>query len=58
MEELKSVQLIEQMLRNEHIHEDHDAASVQQTGPDLLATTPGKRYQKEVTKSILKVKQN
>ena len=36
MEELKSVQLIVQMLRNEHIHEDHDAASVQQTGPDLV----------------------
>jgi hypothetical protein len=34
MEKLKYVQLIVQMLRNEHIYEDHEAASVQQTGPD------------------------
>ena len=46
MEELKSVQLIVQMLRNEHIHEDHDAAAVQQTGPDLVANDSWKETSK------------
>jgi len=36
MEELKSVQLIIQMLRNEYMQEHHKAASVQQAGPVLL----------------------
>jgi hypothetical protein len=44
------------MLRNEHIYEDHEAASVQQTGPDLVANDSWKETSKEVIKGILKVK--
>ena len=56
MEELKSVQLIVQMLRNEHIHEDHDAASVQQTGPDSVANDSWKEISKRSYKKHIKGK--
>jgi arylamine N-acetyltransferase len=56
MEELKSVQLIVQMLRNEHIHEDHDAASVQQTGPDLVANNSLKEISKRSSQKHIKGK--
>jgi len=56
MEELKSVQLIVQMLRNEHIHEDHDAAAVQQTGPDLVANDSWKEISKRSYKKHIKGK--
>lgn len=36
IEELESVRLIIQMLRNEHIHEDGDTSSVQQSRSDLV----------------------
>ena len=56
MEELKSVQLIIQMLRNEYMQENHEAASVRQAGPVLIVNDSWVEVPKEVTKSILKVK--
>jgi hypothetical protein len=56
MEELKSVQLIVQMLRNEHIHEVHDAVSVQQTGPDLVVNDSWKETSKRSSQKHIKGK--
>jgi len=44
------------MLRNEHIHEDHNAASVQQTGPDLVANDSRKEISKISYKKHIKGK--
>jgi hypothetical protein len=56
VEELKSVQLIVQMLRNEHIHEDYDVATIHQTRPDLVTNDSWKEISKGSHKKHFKGK--